>query len=52
MQINASKSALLKVSQITLEGDLNHCVKERIENGDSDQTIENLTKAVEYFARL
>lgn len=52
MQINASKSALHKVGQIVLEGHLNHCVKEGIESGDSDQTIKDFTKAVEYFARL
>jgi CsoR family transcriptional regulator, copper-sensing transcriptional repressor len=52
MQINASKSALHKVGQIVLEGHLNHCVKEGIETGDSEQTIKDFTKAVEYFARL
>lgn len=52
MQINASKSALHKVGQIILEGHLNHCVKEGIESGDSDQTIKDFTKAMEYFARL
>lgn len=52
MQINASKSALHKVGQIVLEGHLNHCVKEGIETGDSEQTIKDFTKAIEYFARL
>lgn len=52
MQVNASKSALHKVGQIVLEGHLNHCVKEGIENDDPDQTIKDFTKAVEYFARL
>lgn len=52
MQINASKSALHKVGQIVLEGHINHCVKEGIETGDSEQTIKDFTKAIEYFARL
>ena len=52
MQINASKSALHKVGQIVLEGHLNHCVKEGIETGDSEQTIKYFTKAIEYFSRL
>ncbi|BBL61690.1 MAG: metal-sensing transcriptional repressor [Methanobrevibacter arboriphilus] len=52
MQINASKSALHKVGQIVLEGHLNHCVKEGIETGDSEQTIKDFTKAIEYFSRL
>ena len=52
MQINAAKSALHKVGQIVLEGHLNHCVREGIEHGDSDKTIEGFAKAVEYFSRM
>lgn len=52
VQINASKSALHKIGQIVLEGHLNHCVKEGIETGDSEQTIKDFTKAIEYFSRL
>lgn len=52
MQINASKSALHKVGQIVLEGHIDHCVKEGIESGNSEKTIKDFTKAVEYFARL
>lgn len=52
MQINASKSALHKVGQIVLEGHLNHCVKEGFEAGDSEKTIKDFTKAIEYFSRL
>ncbi|MDL2246579.1 metal-sensing transcriptional repressor [Methanobrevibacter sp. OttesenSCG-928-K11] len=52
MQVNASKSALHKVGQVILEGHLQHCVKEGIESGDTDQTVENFAKAIEYFSRL
>lgn len=52
MQINAAKSALHKVGQIVLEGHLHHCVKEGIEHGDAEKTIEDFAKAVEYFSRL
>ena len=52
MQINAAKSALHKVSQIVLEGHLHHCVKEGIEHGDADKTIEDFAKAIEYFSRM
>lgn len=52
MQINAAKSALHKVGQIVLEGHLHHCVKEGIEHGDADKTIENFAKAIEYFSRM
>ena len=52
MQINAAKSALNKVGQVVLEGHLKHCVRDGIENGDADQTIEKFTKAVERFANM
>ena len=52
MQINAAKSALHKVGQIVLEGHLHHCVKEGIEHGDADTTIEDFAKAIEYFSRM
>ena len=31
---------------------INHCVREGIEHGDPDKTIENFTKAVERFANM
>ena len=38
MQINAAKSALHKAGQVVLEGHLQHCVREGIENGNADET--------------
>ncbi|WP_163468962.1 metal-sensing transcriptional repressor [Fusobacterium sp. IOR10] len=52
MQINAAKSALHKAGQVILEGHLKHCVREGIENGDADKTIENFAKSIEYFSRF
>ncbi|WNY24611.1 metal-sensing transcriptional repressor [Methanolapillus millepedarum] len=52
IQIAAAKAALHKVGQMVLEGHLQHCVKDGIEHGDADQTIEDLTKAVEQFSRM
>ena len=52
MQINAAKSALHKVGQIVLEGHLHHFVKEGIEHGDAQKTIEDFAKAIEYFSRM
>ena len=52
MQINAAKSAIHKVGQIVLEGHLHHCVKEGIEHGDAQKTIEDFAKAIEYFSRM
>lgn len=52
MQINAAKSALHKVGQVVLEGHIKHCVKDGLEHGNADKTIENFTKAIEHFARM
>lgn len=52
IQINAVKNALHKVGQIVLEGHLQHCVREGIENGDADKTINDFAKAVEQFSRM
>lgn len=51
-QINAAKSALHKCGQIILEGHIKHCVKDGIEHGNADKTIEEFTKAVERFANM
>ena len=40
-QINAAKSALHKAGQVVLEGHIKHCVRDGIEHGDADQTIQN-----------
>ena len=52
IQINAAKTALHKIGQVVLEGHLNHCVKDGIEHGDADKTIESFTKAVERFSNM
>jgi DNA-binding FrmR family transcriptional regulator len=51
-QMNAAKSAIHKCGQIVLEGHIKHCVKDGIEHGDADKTIEEFTKAVERFANM
>ena len=51
-QINAAKSALNKAGKVVLEGHLKHCVRDGIEHGDADATIEKFTKAVERFANM
>lgn len=52
IQVNAAKSALNKVGQVILEGHLKHCVRDGIEHGDADKTIENFAKAMERFANM
>ncbi len=51
-QINAAKSALHSCGKVVLEGHIKHCVRDGIEHGDADQTIEDFTKAVELFANM
>lgn len=51
-QINAAKSALHKAGQVVLEGHIKHCVRDGIEHGDADKTVESFTKAVERFANM
>lgn len=51
-QISAAKAALNKAGQVVLEGHIRHCVKDGLEHGDVDKTIENFTKAVERFSNM
>ena len=51
-QINAAKSALHKCGQVVLEGHIQHCVRDGIQHGDADKTIESFTKAVKQFSSM
>ena len=51
-QIRAASSALHKIGQVVLEGHIRHCVRDGIQHGDADKTIENFTTAVERFANM
>ena len=51
-QVNASKSALHKVGHIIAEGHLNHCIKEAIEAGDTDEALSDVSTILEYYSRL
>ena len=51
-QLNAAKSALHKCGQVVLEGHIQHCVRDGIQHGDADKTIESFTKAVERFSNM
>ena len=52
VQITAAKSALHKAGQVILEGHLSHCVLTGIANGDTENTLKKLAKAVEQFSRM
>lgn len=52
MQINAAKSALHKVGQVVLEGHVKHCVRDGIEHGDPEKTMDEFTRAIDHFCRM
>ncbi len=52
VQINAIKSAVHSVGQIILEGHIRHCVKDGIEHGDADKTIEEFAEVIRQFSKL
>ena len=52
MQINASKSALHKVGHIIVEGHLNHCIKDAIEEGHYDEALLDVSSLLEYYSRI
>lgn len=52
MQVNAAKSALHKVGHIIVEGHLEHCVKDGIENRNVDDAIGDISTILEYYSRL
>ena len=51
-QISAANGALHRIGLMILEGHLRHCVREGIEKGDADTTIENFAEALEHFANM
>ena len=44
--------AQIKAGQVVLEGHIKHCVRDGLEHGDADKTIESFTKAVERFSNM
>ena len=52
IQINAVRGALHRVGQIVLEGHLKHCVRDGIEHGDAEKTLNDFAKALEHFSRM
>ncbi len=52
LQLNAVNGALHRISFMVLEGHLRHCVREGIETGNADETIESFAEALENFSRM
>ena len=51
-QLNEVNGALHKISFMVLDGHLRHCVREGIERGDADETIESFAEALENFSKM
>ena len=51
IQIGAVKSALHKTGQIILESHMHTCVCEGIREGNEDETIDSLIKALHQFSK-
>ena len=45
-------AALHGCGKVVLEGHIQHCVRDGIQHGDADKTIESFTKAVERFSNM
>ena len=52
VQLSAVNGAIHKASLMILEGHLRHCVREGIEKGDADETIERFAEALENFSKM
>ena len=52
VQLSSASSALSQVARIIMTEHLEHCVLEGIEHGDREETIANLKKAVDQFAKM
>lgn len=52
IQINAVKKAIHNVGQIVLVGHVNHCVKDGIECGDSEKTLDAFAKVLDQYSKI
>lgn len=51
-QLNAVNGGLHKLSFLMLDQHIRHCVREGMEKGNADETIESLAEALESFSKL
>jgi DNA-binding FrmR family transcriptional regulator len=52
IQIGSVKSALHNTGQVILEQHLSNCVIDGIREGNEEETIKNLSSAIEQFSRI
>ena len=45
-------NAIDRMIHIIAEGHLNHCIKEAIEAGDTDEALSDVSTILEYYSRL
>ena len=51
-QLNAVNGGLHKLSFLMLDQHVRHCVREGLEKGSADETIESLCEAIESFSKM
>ena len=51
-QMNAVNGALHKLSFLMLDAHVRHCVREGMNGGMADETIESLAEAIESFSKM
>ena len=51
-QLNAVNGAMHRISFMVLDRHLRHCVREGIEKGNADETIEAFAEALENFSKM
>ena len=51
-QLNAVNGGLHKLSFLMLDQHVRHCVREGIEKGNADETIESFAEALESFSKM
>lgn len=52
VQLNAANGAIHKISLMILKNHLRHCVREGIESGKAEETIENFVDALDNFSKM
>lgn len=52
IQISAINGALHRVALMLINGHLRHCVRDGIENGDAEATINRFAYALENFSKM
>lgn len=52
MQISAASASLTNVAKLILEHHIEHCVADAIKNGEEAESLRDLKRALEQFAKM